>query len=647
MFTVRESRFGSTDYVVATLPDTLPYAEVSFEIEQDINGSPDLLLLSQESSYVGGFFNDFGFDPSNFIAYGTHEFTPEPDSHIFESHEGRVGGDTTDPLSIDPEHPEEYDYEFYVSFDTSEFRTNDRGDLLVVASTTASISVFLVGNYSLDFPLPDGFVDNINAEDEPALVEQDVSTFSVSNSHVAFVRDDDVFRVDIRNPDGAALGTAEGLAPDVSVGSKGQNTAGGESIDGFGDWTRVDDQGRVVAAAFLDAFASVGLLRSTPEDSPVGPMQVLVKSGQATPGNDGTFDLPFPDDLNEDVHINGPGQVLFEVDVAGSSRDRGLFITDGIETMQVLRKGDPLDGRTISSFSLKSGDDPGGKQAFNDYAQAAFKVSFTDGTEGVYLYTPELSFRGTAGDGQWDSPSNWTLSIDPGPVHEVAIDGTAAVSGPTSNTTVKSMALGNSGAGVGDPGPSLTLQTGKSLGLGDGALTMYPDATLGFQIGSASSFARLIDIGDATLAGTLSVALTSGYVPQVGDVFDLIEFAGPVTGSFDGFDLPTLGGGLLWNTTGLSTTGELAVIALIPGDANGDGQVTGADLSILDNNFGQPGDRSAGDFNGDGQVTGADLSILDANFGAGGASSVAIPEPASITLIGLGGLILLRRRRSV
>jgi len=55
-----------------------------------------------------------------------------------------------------------------------------------------------------------------------------------------------------------------------------------------------------------------------------------------------------------------------------------------------------------------------------------------------------------------------------------------------------------------------------------------------------------------------------------------------------------------------------------------------------------------GDANGDGQVTGADLSILDANFGAGvnAATSAitAVPEPTSLALIGLGGLALLRRR---
>lgn len=54
----------------------------------------------------------------------------------------------------------------------------------------------------------------------------------------------------------------------------------------------------------------------------------------------------------------------------------------------------------------------------------------------------------------------------------------------------------------------------------------------------------------------------------------------------------------------------------LPGDANGDCFVNGADLSVVLGNFGAsvtPG--TSGDFNGDGVVNGADLSVLLAGFG--------------------------------
>jgi len=53
-----------------------------------------------------------------------------------------------------------------------------------------------------------------------------------------------------------------------------------------------------------------------------------------------------------------------------------------------------------------------------------------------------------------------------------------------------------------------------------------------------------------------------------------------------------------------------------PGDANGDGIVNGADLSVLLSNFGLAGTGPAfGDFNGDGVCDGADLSVLLSQFG--------------------------------
>ncbi len=67
----------------------------------------------------------------------------------------------------------------------------------------------------------------------------------------------------------------------------------------------------------------------------------------------------------------------------------------------------------------------------------------------------------------------------------------------------------------------------------------------------------------------------------------------------------------------------LRIRAFVPpagcdGDMNWDGQVNGADLSILLGAFGGPASGPpGGDVNGDGVVNGADLSVLLANFGCG------------------------------
>ena len=81
------------------------------------------------------------------------------------------------------------------------------------------------------------------------------------------------------------------------------------------------------------------------------------------------------------------------------------------------------------------------------------------------------------------------------------------------------------------------------------------------------------------------------------------------------------------------------------GDFNLDGLVNGTDLAIMKIWFGTwPRQWVHGNANCDNIVDATDLAILKANFGFE-APTGAVPEPASLTLLGLGGLTLLRRRK--
>jgi C1A family cysteine protease len=101
-------------------------------------------------------------------------------------------------------------------------------------------------------------------------------------------------------------------------------------------------------------------------------------------------------------------------------------------------------------------------------------------------------------------------------------------------------------------------------------------------------------------------------------------------------------------------SGNLIKVALLPGDANGDGKVDIADLSILLTNFDKTGmSWSQGDFDHSGTVDIADLSNLLTNFDKTAASSAcatAVAEPSSLALLGLGVICLFgqwwRRRRA-
>jgi hypothetical protein len=88
-----------------------------------------------------------------------------------------------------------------------------------------------------------------------------------------------------------------------------------------------------------------------------------------------------------------------------------------------------------------------------------------------------------------------------------------------------------------------------------------------------------------------------------------------------------------------------------PGDANGDGTVDVADLSVVLTNYNVTGAGwSQGDFTGDGAVDVGDLSILLTNYNktSGAAGIKAVPEPgtlvlATVALVGLLACVWRRR----
>ncbi len=219
---------------------------------------------------------------------------------------------------------------------------------------------------------------------------------------------------------------------------------------------------------------------------------------------------------------------------------------------------------------------------------------------------------------------------------------------------------------------------GGTLAPGNSAGTLSVDGTLGFdaaaaydvELGglSAGTFDTTSVTGEATLDGTLVVSLLGSFVSLPGDTFEIMTHAGS-TGAFAGIDNQTGYAGLTFDVTYDATAVILSVDAALAGDADLDGDVDFADFNTLLGNFGAMSGVNwlDGDFDGNGFVDFNDFNTLLGNFGSAISPAVielayslsgdgdlspgdiailqsAIPEPASLGILSLGGIVLRRRR---
>ncbi len=175
---------------------------------------------------------------------------------------------------------------------------------------------------------------------------------------------------------------------------------------------------------------------------------------------------------------------------------------------------------------------------------------------------------------------------------------------------------------------AMTLGDGSELAFALGGTTRSTGTTAPGQYGA-------LNAGAALLNGKLTVGLTGGFAPMLGNQFQVIS-ATSATGAFDLITLPTLASGLSWNVTS-NTAGVLLRVAAasLLGDYNGDGKVNAADYVVWRKNHG----------------TAADYTTWRRNFGrmtsGSGGSAEAAPEASAVVIA--GGLLpfwcTVRRRR--
>jgi hypothetical protein len=151
--------------------------------------------------------------------------------------------------------------------------------------------------------------------------------------------------------------------------------------------------------------------------------------------------------------------------------------------------------------------------------------------------------------------------------------------------------------------------------------------------------------GRAVLQGLLEISLVDGYVPDLGDRFDVLV----ASGGIDIASLVLADGSRNFQPL-LANGGSTLVLEYVDADFNDDSLIDGADLTSWRSGLLSNGSTHAqGDANGDGSVDGADLLTWQRQFRMGGATSdgLTVPEPtlaATATWI-VGMMIRLRAVR--
>jgi hypothetical protein len=153
----------------------------------------------------------------------------------------------------------------------------------------------------------------------------------------------------------------------------------------------------------------------------------------------------------------------------------------------------------------------------------------------------------------------------------------------------------------------------------------------------------------STLDGLLDVQLFGGYVPSIGDSYEIIAAGLSVVGTFSNVSFPAVPNiGL-----GINYTANTVVLnAGLLGDLDGDGFVGIADLNIVLgawNNNVTPGVWLLGDPSGDGFIGIEDLNVVLGNWNAGtpplAEVQSLIPEPSALGLMACGVAVFTARRR--
>jgi autotransporter-associated beta strand protein len=224
--------------------------------------------------------------------------------------------------------------------------------------------------------------------------------------------------------------------------------------------------------------------------------------------------------------------------------------------------------------------------------------------------------------------------------------GTLLVNNTSGSGTGTNSVTVNSGGTLGGSGivsGAVTVNSGGHLAPGASiesldvsSITFAPGSILDFELGTiagvdVSDLLNVTSTNGLTInGGTLNIADAAG---MTGGIYTLIDYVGTLNGSLSNIAMGTVSSGFAYSLINDTTNKAVLLEVTAPGDFNHDGIVDGGDYSLWKKGLGT-------------KYTAADFDSWRANFGKTyangfGASQSAVPEPAAVTMLGVGAVMML------
>ncbi|WP_442481865.1 beta strand repeat-containing protein [Aeoliella sp. SH292] len=201
------------------------------------------------------------------------------------------------------------------------------------------------------------------------------------------------------------------------------------------------------------------------------------------------------------------------------------------------------------------------------------------------------------------------------------------------------------------------IRPGNSEGIGTATVKDYSQASTGelfVEVAGTlpNQFDRIQTSGVAQVDGYLNIDIDGGFVPVIGNTFDIISTVFGVSGSFDTIDSSGMPAGVAFAVSYLPNAVRLTAVAkpLFEADFDEDGDVDATDYVIWKGAFGL---NQLGDANGDNITNIADYTVWRDQLGSGpmvgpgslvGASQVPEPGAALLGIAAIVGLCGVVRR---